>query len=66
MAGCAAKDVVSCRYHNRRMERMLPGMDLLLDAYAPVDCGMARAIDHRGQKPTAGLASTIAARSLSR
>ena len=34
MAGCAAKDAASCRYHNRRMERILPGMDLLLDAYA--------------------------------
>ncbi|WP_374288095.1 YkgJ family cysteine cluster protein [Desulfovibrio desulfuricans] len=54
MAGCAAKDAASCRYHNRRMERMLPGMDLLLDAYALVDCGMARAIDHRGQKPACG------------
>lgn len=42
------------RYHNRRFERALPGMDLLLDALAVVDCGVAQAIARRGQQPACG------------
>ena len=53
MAGSAAADT-RYRYYNRRFERALPGMDLLLDAFAVVDCGMAQAIAHRGQKPACG------------
>ena len=53
MAGSAA-DSKTHRYHNRRFERALPGMDLLLDAFAVVDCGVAQAIAHRGQAPACG------------
>ena len=53
MAGSAA-DSKTHRYHNRRFERALPGMDLLLDAFAVVDCGVAQAIAHRGQIPACG------------
>ena len=53
MAGSAA-DSKTHRYHNRRFERALPGMDLLLDAFAVVDCGVAQAIVHRGQTPACG------------
>ena len=53
MAGSAA-DSRTHRYHNRRFERALPGMDLLLDAFAVVDCGVAQAIAHRGQTPACG------------
>ena len=53
MAGSAA-DSKTHRYHNRRFERALPGMDLLLDAFAVVDCGVAQAIAHRGQPPACG------------
>lgn len=53
MAGSAA-DSKTHRYHNRRLERALPGMDLLLDAFAVVDCGVAQAIAHRGQTPACG------------
>ena len=35
MAGSAGADT-GYRYHNRRFERALPGMDLLLDAFAVV------------------------------
>ena len=54
MAGSAAADTKAYRYHNRRFERALPGMDLLLDAFAVVDCGVAQAIAHRGQTPACG------------
>lgn len=59
MAGSAAADAKAYRYYNRRLERALPGMDLLLDAFAVVDCGVAQAIARRGQKPAccAGCAS---------
>ena len=53
MAGSAGADT-GYRYHNRRFERALPGMDLLLDAFAVVDCGVARAVARRGQKPACG------------
>ena len=53
MAGSAA-DSKTHRYHNRRFERALPGVDLLLDAFAVVDCGVAQAIAHRGQTPACG------------
>ena len=53
MAGSAA-DSRTHRYHNRRFERALPGMGLLLDAFAVVDCGVAQAIAHRGQTPACG------------
>ena len=53
MAGSAAADT-RYRYHNRRLERALPGMDLLLDAFAVVDCGVAQAIARRGQEPACG------------
>ena len=53
MAGSAA-DTKAYRYHNSRFERALPGMDLLLDAFAVVDCGVAQAIAHRGQTPVCG------------
>ena len=53
MAGSAA-DSRTHRYHNRRFERALLGMDLLLDAFAVVDCGVAQAIAHRGQTPACG------------
>ena len=53
MAGSAA-DSKTHRYHNRRFERALLGMDLLLDAFAVVDCGVAQAIAHRGQAPACG------------
>ena len=36
------------RYANRKLERMHPGMDLLLDAFALVDCGIAEDLAHRG------------------
>lgn len=54
MTGSAANGAGSFRYRNRSLERMLPGMGLLLDAFALVDCGMAQAIAHRGQKPACG------------
>ena len=53
MAGSAA-DSKTHRYHNRRFERALPGMDLLLDAFPVVDCGVAQAVARRGQQPACG------------
>ena len=53
MAGSAA-DSKTYRYRNRRFERALPGMDLLLDAFAVVDCGVAQAVARRGQIPACG------------
>ena len=44
MAGSVAKNPKAYRYNNRSLERVLPGMDLLLDAFAIVDCGVAQAI----------------------
>jgi Fe-S-cluster containining protein len=54
MAGDVAADTKAHRYHNRRLERALPGLDLLLDAFAVVDCGVAQAIACRGQAPACG------------
>ena len=54
MACSAAIDAPSYRYRNFRLERMLPGMGLLLDAYAIVDSGVAEALAHGGQKPACG------------
>lgn len=54
MAGSAVANSKAYRYRNRRFERALPGMGLLLDAFAVVDCGVAQAIAHRGQTPACG------------
>ena len=54
MAGCAGRDFRRFRYCNRRMERMLPGMELLLDALALVDCTVAQAIDNTDKKTACG------------
>ena len=54
MAGSAVANTKVHRYRNRRFERALPGMGLLLDAFAVVDCGVAQAIVHRGQTPACG------------
>ena len=54
MAGSAANYPKAYRYNNRSLERALPGMDLLLDAFAIVDCGVEQAIAHRGQPPACG------------
>lgn len=43
MAACQGKDVQRLRYQNHRFERM-PGMSLLLDAFALVDCGVAESM----------------------
>ena len=42
------------RYNNRNLERMHPGMDLLLDAFALVDCGIAKELAHRAAAPACG------------
>ena len=54
MAGSTVAETKAYRYHNRRFERAIPGMDLLLDAFAVVDCGVAQAIARRGQQPACG------------
>ena len=53
MAACQGKDVQRLRYQNHRFERM-PGMSLLLDAFALVDCGVAESIALQGEPPACG------------
>lgn len=48
-----AREAQGFRYQNRRFERM-PGMGLLLDAFAAVDCDMAQAVVLRGEQPACG------------
>lgn len=43
MAASQGKDAQRFRYNNHRFERM-PGMSLLLDAFALVDCGVAESM----------------------
>lgn len=43
MAVCQVKNAQRLRYQNPRFERM-PGMSLLLDAFALVDCSVAESI----------------------
>lgn len=42
------------RYVNHALERMHPGMDLLLDAFALVDCDIAGTLARSGVKPACG------------
>lgn len=53
MAVSQARGVQRFRYQNRRFER-IPGMGLLLDAFAAVDCNMAQAIAQRGAQLACG------------
>ena len=53
MAACQGKDVQRWRYQNHRFERM-PGMSLLLDAFALVDCGVAESIALQGEPSACG------------
>lgn len=53
MAASQEKDAQRFRYNNRRFERM-PGMSLLLDAYALVDCGVAESIALQKEPPACG------------
>ena len=53
MAACRVNDMLRYRYNNRRLEHM-PGMSLLLDALAVVDCGMAREVAQREGAPACG------------
>ena len=53
MAASQEKDAQHFRYNNRRGERM-PGMSLLLDAYALVDCGVAESIALQKELPACG------------
>ena len=48
-----AREAQGFRYQNRRFERM-PGMGLLLDAFAAVDCDTAQAVVLRGEQPACG------------
>ena len=53
MAACQVKNAQRLRYQNHRFERV-PGMSLLLDAFALVDCGVAESIASRGEQPACG------------
>ena len=53
MAASQGKDAQRFRYNNRRFERM-PGMSLLLDAYALVDCDVAESIALQKEPPACG------------
>lgn len=53
MAVCQVKNAQRLRYQNHRFERV-PGMSLLLDAFALVDCGVAESIASRGEQPACG------------
>ena len=53
MAVSRAREVQRFRYQNHRFERM-PGMGMLLDAFAAVDCDTARAVALRGEQPACG------------
>ena len=53
MAASQGKDAQRFRYQNRRLEHM-PGMSLLLDAFALVDYDVAQSIAIRGEQPACG------------
>ena len=53
MAASQGKDAQRFRYNNHRFERM-PGMSLLLDAYAMVDCDVEASIALQKEPPACG------------
>ena len=46
-----SRNIERVRYDNRHLERMRPGIDLLLDAFAIVDLGVEEALTQSGKMP---------------